>query len=268
MITSRNNPKIKNIVKLNKVSERRKQNLFVIEGEREISRALQAKISIQLLYVCPAIATGESVKMLVDDIARGCEIETVSKDVFEKMAYRQNSDGLIAVAHLTYSELSDVRLSENPLLIVLEGIEKPGNLGAVLRTADAAGVDAVIISDPQSDIYNPNVIRSSLGCIFTVQVAVCSTAAAISWLQKNHIRIFATSPDASEIYTKSDFKKPSAIVMGAESPGLSDQWLNIAGRRINIPMKGISDSLNVSTSTAIVVFEAVRQRESSSVNRE
>ncbi|MBN2173858.1 MAG: RNA methyltransferase [Bacteroidales bacterium] len=260
MITSRNNPKIKNIMKLSKASERRNQNLFVVEGAREISRAKQSGFEFELLLVCPDVAGPEKFDEFCLLFRNTCEIETINKSVFEKMAYREGSDGLIALVKPKLHNLGSIQLGSNPLVIVLEAVEKPGNLGAVLRTADAAGVDAVIISDPNTDIYNPNVIRSSIGCIFSVPVAVCSSEEAIEWLQQNKISSFATTLEASIPYTQADFTKPTAIVMGTEATGLSGAWLQHADRMIIIPMKGIADSLNVSTSAAIVVFEAVRQR--------
>jgi TrmH family RNA methyltransferase len=261
MISSRNNPRIKNIVKLAKASERRRQNLFVIEGEREILRARTGGIAFQELLICPAVTTEERAEKFLADFKTVCETELVSREAFEKMAYREGSDGLIATARPVYRNPFDLTLSQNPLIIILESVEKPGNLGAVMRTADAAGVDAVIISDPSTDIYNPNVIRSSVGCIFTVPVALCSTAEAIDWLKQESIESFATSLEASELYTRSEFTKASAIVMGTEATGLSEQWLLGADHRIIIPMNGVADSLNVSTAAAIVVFEAMRQRQ-------
>jgi TrmH family RNA methyltransferase len=261
MITSRNNPKIKNIIKLlGKASERRKQNLFVVEGEREIRRALASGFDFEWLLVCPEVAGNEKFDEISGVFDKICETETMNKMVFEKMAYREGSDGLIALVKPRFLKPNDLKLDKNPLLIILEAVEKPGNLGAILRTADAASVNAVIISDPNTDIYNPNVVRSSIGCLFSVPVAVCSTTEAIEWLKENEIASFATSLEASIPYTQADFRKPAAIVMGTEATGLSDAWLNHADHRVIIPMKGIADSLNVSTSAAIVVFEALRQR--------
>lgn len=260
MITSRNNPQIKNVVKLRKSSERREQNLIIIEGEREIIRAVKSGFVLETVFVCPDIANNKFLETLSSSHSGKFELEEVTTEVFEKMAYREGSDGLLALTIPKSTKLSDIQLKENPLVIVLEAVEKPGNLGAALRTADAAAVDAVIICDPKTDIFNPNTIRSSIGCVFTSQVATCTSEEAIAWLKDKGITSFATSLEASDHYLKSDFTKPTAIVMGTEATGLSETWIKNSNFRIIIPMLGIADSLNVSTSTAIVVFEALRQR--------
>ena len=184
----------------------------------------------------------------------------VSKEVFDKIAVRENSGGVIVVAEMKAHRLEDLKLSENPLILVLESVEKPGNLGALLRTADAAGVDAVIICDPQTDFYNPNVIRSSIGCVFTQPVASSTSVEAIDWLKRHHIKIFCAYLQSSQPYHQIDFKQRSAIVMGTESTGLTEEWVKSSDSNIIIPMFGKIDSMNVSTSAAVLVFEAVRQR--------
>ena len=254
MITSKTNPKIKNIIKLEKASERREQNRILIEGRREIERAVACGVEVDTLFVCPEIAkNGAAIT------ARS--IEEVSLEVFEKIAYREGSDGLLAVAIPKYAKLQQFKpKKKNPLIIVLETVEKPGNLGAVMRTADAAGVDAVIIADPRTDLYNPNAIRASVGCIFSVPLFACSSEECIKWLKDNNITIYCTYLKASIDYLDADFKKASAIVMGTEATGISQQWVDAADQNIIIPMNGIADSLNVSVTTAIVTFEAVRQR--------
>ena len=192
-------------------------------------------------------------------------IEEVSLEVFEKIAYREGSDGLLAVAIPKYADLQQFKpKKKNPLIIVLETVEKPGNLGAVMRTADAAGVDAVIIADPRTDLYNPNAIRASVGCIFSVPLFSCSSEKCIKWLKDNNITIYCTYLKASIDYLDADFKKASAIVMGTEATGISQQWVEAADQNIIIPMNGIADSLNVSFTTAIVTFEAISQRMSKS----
>ena len=256
MITSKTNPKIKNIIKLEKASERREQNRILIEGRREIERAVACGFEIDTLFVCLEIAKEEP-----QLTARS--IEEVSLEVFEKIAYREGSDGLLAVAIPKYADLQQFKpKKKNPLIIVLETVEKPGNLGAVMRTADAAGVDAVIIADPRTDLYNPNAIRASVGCIFSVPLFACSSEECIKWLKNNKITIYCTYLKASIDYLDADFKKASAIVMGTEATGISQQWVEAADQNIIIPMNGIADSLNVSVTTAIVTFEAVRQRRS------
>ena len=188
------------------------------------------------------------------------KVEKVSVEVFNKMAYREESDGLIALSRPKDLSLNKVILSTNPFVILLESVEKPGNLGAILRTADAANVDAVIVCDPKTDVYNPNTIRSSIGCVFTRQVVACTSQDALKWLKQNNFCVFASEPVASESYYIADFKKPTAIVLGSEADGLSEFWISNADQRIKIPMKGYSDSLNVSVSAAILTFEAMRQR--------
>lgn len=253
MITSKTNPKIKNVVKLQKSSERREQNRIIIEGRREIERALACGFVIDTLFVCNELGAQSS------DIKANI-IEEVSLEVFEKIAYREGSDGLLAVAIPRYSDLKDFKPKKNPLIIVLETVEKPGNLGAVMRTADAAGVDAVIIADPRTDLFNPNAIRASIGTIFSVPLFACSSEECIKWLKENDITIYCTYLKASIDYLDADFRKGSAIVMGTEATGISDIWVEAADQNLIIPMNGIADSLNVSVTTAIVVFEAIRQR--------
>ncbi len=257
-ITSVQNPKIKNIVKLQqKSSERKKQNLVVIEGMREISLAIKSGIQLNTLFICPDIISYDDVVVELKFDGQSFEI---SKEVFEKLAYRGSTEGLIALAEPKQLKLGNIELRENPLVIVIESVEKPGNLGAILRTADAANVDAVIICDPLTDIYNPNVIRSSVGCVFTNQVVACSSDETINWLKEKGIKSFAAALTANKYYHEKDFTQPTAIVMGTEADGLTEKWLKDADEKIIIPMSGEIDSLNVSTSTAILVFEAMRQR--------
>ena len=259
MITSLQNPAIKNIVKLSKSKERREQQLFVIEGARELSLALQSGYRPEALYVCREMFEKTKYPDLLSFLP-GEIVFDISFPVFEKIAYRENSDGIVALAKPKPHGLGDLKLSKNPFLILLESVEKPGNLGAILRTADAAAVDAVIVCDPQTDLYNPNVVRSSVGGLFTVQTAVCSSEEAFEWLQNHNITSYAAELQAAEFYQQTDFSRPSAIVMGTEADGLSDFWLKNATKRIKIPMRGKIDSLNVSVSTAVLTFEAMRQR--------
>ncbi len=256
-ITSTQNPKIKNLLALEKPRERRKQCLFVVEGKKEIRMALDAGYKIGNLFYCEELISqhelktfGTSDKLLIP----------VSKEVFDKIAIRENSGGLLAVAEQKAHHLNSILLSANPLLLILESVEKPGNLGAILRTADAAGVDAVIICDPQTDFYNPNVIRSSIGCIFTNQIASGTSEETKSWLKINNIVPYCTYLKASQPYHEVDFTKSCAIVMGTESTGLSDIWTKDSLTNIIIPMQGSIDSMNVSTAAAVVIFEARRQR--------
>ena len=253
MITSKSNPKIKNVVKLQKSSERREQNRIIIEGRREIERAVACGFIVDTLFICNDILK-ESVNIAAN------YVEEVTLEVFEKIAYREGSDGLLAVAIPKYADLKSFKPKKNPLIIVLETVEKPGNLGAIMRTADAAGVDAVIIADPRTDLYNPNAVRASIGTIFSVPLFACSSEECINWLRENDIKIYCTYLKASIDYLEADFRQGSAIVMGTEATGISDIWVDAADQNLIIPMNGIADSLNVSVTTAIVVFEAIRQR--------
>lgn len=254
VITSLQNPKVKNLVKLiEKSSERRSQDLIVIEGLRELQLALTAGMEISQLYFCPSIGASQN------ELPAQQYFE-VSKEVFAKVAYRENSDGYIALLKPRYFSLENLPLTNNPFIIVLEAVEKPGNLGAILRTADAANIDAVIICDPRTDIYNPNAIRSSVGCIFTIPIVVSTNEEVKNWLEKKGINHYAAALTATKNYTEINFAKPSAIVMGTEATGLSDFWLKNSTAQIKIPMEGKIDSLNVSISTAVLTFEAKRQR--------
>jgi RNA methyltransferase, TrmH family len=256
-ITSTQNPKVKSLLALEKPRERRKQQLFIIEGKKEISMALEAGYKIGNLFFCDEIVeVNEIPASLKDDKL----LIPVSKDVFDKIAVREGTGGMIAVAEMRLHSLEQIALSQNPLVLILEGVEKPGNLGAILRTADAANVDAVIICDPQTDFYNSNVIRSSVGCVFTKQVASATSEETIAWLKKNNIQIYCTYLKASQPYHAVDYKKPSAIIMGTEATGLTDVWVKNSNANIIIPMLGKIDSMNVSTAAAVVVFEARRQR--------
>ncbi len=260
IISSLQNPRIKNIIKLSsKTKERREQGLFIIEGAREISIALESKYEIHSVFICPELFSKTDYPEVLDGIKEAIKFE-VSRPVFEKIAYREGSDGLLVLAKPHVHTPDDLLLPENPFIIVLEAVEKPGNLGAILRTADAAKADAVIVCDPLTDVYNPNVIRSSVGCIFSVPVAVCTSQEAYNYLKNKDIQMFAAELTASGWYQETDFTKPSAIIMGTEADGLTPFWINNANARIKIPMRGKIDSLNVSVSTAVITFEAMRQR--------
>ncbi len=257
-ITSTQNPKVKSLLSLEKPRERRKQRLFVIEGKREIELALEAGYKIGNLFFCEEIIRPDEIPSALKNEKL---LVPVSKEVFDKIAIRESTGGMIAVAEQKIHRLENIKLSANPLVLILEAVEKPGNLGAILRTADAAAVDAVIICDPQTDFYNPNVVRSSVGCVFTNQLAAVSSEDAIAWLKKNQIQIFCTSLQASKPYNLVDYSKPCAIVMGTEATGLSEIWTKNSNSNIIIPMRGKIDSMNVSNATAVVVFEALRQRQ-------
>lgn len=256
-ITSAKNPKIKQVAALQKPRERREQGVFLIEGIKETERAFLSGYSFESLFFVPGLADE---KMVAKFGQRCNEIFSITLELFEKMTYRGNSGGILVTAKPKPHTLSDLQLREKPLLLVLEAVEKPGNLGAILRTADAAGVSAVIVCDAQTDIYNPNVVRSSLGCLFTVPVSLAGSQETIAFLKGHQIRIFCAALSASVPYQTIDFTQPSAIVAGAEATGLTEIWLRASDQNIIIPMLGMADSLNVSTSAAIITFEALRQR--------
>lgn len=257
VITSTSNFRIKEIIALEKARARKETGLFVLEGVKEIEMAIKAGYEIETLVRCPEIS-GDG----IDLRPKASHSFLVSADVYSRIAVRENSGGFLAVARSKAHGLTELSLKKNPLVIVLESVEKPGNLGAVLRTADAAGADAVIICDPQTDLYNPNVIRSGLGSLFTVQVAVTDSVSALKFLKEHGITIYCTHLEASVPYDSIDYTKASALVMGTEATGLSRTWSDAADKNIIIPMFGDVDSMNVSVSAAIVTFEAIRQRRS------
>jgi len=259
-IASLQNPKIKNILKLQKASERREQNLCTIEGIRELKTAVAGGFKIKQFFFCPEIAD-DSINLWLKEV----EIDSVSifeitKHVFERIAYRDSTEGIYAIVEQKTTKLQDIKLGKKPLVLVIESVEKPGNLGAILRTSDAAGLDALLICNPHTDIFNPNVIRSSIGAVFVNQVAACRSEDAILWLKEKGIRSFAAALGGKSFYHEANFNSPSAIIMGTESIGLSKIWLEACDEQVLIPMLGKMDSLNVSTSAAILVFEAMRQR--------
>jgi RNA methyltransferase, TrmH family len=261
-ISSLQNPLVKEVVKLGgKSSERRKTGCFVIEGRREVSLAIHAGYSLKDLIVCPALYIPDPHYPVL--IEKYQEItKDVSENVYSKIAYRGNAEGIMAVAEYSGIDLQYIKLKSTPLIIVLESVEKPGNLGAILRTADAAGVDAVVICDPSTDIYNPNIIRSSLGCVFTVQTAVCSIDEWFHWASAAGIKTMLASVQSEKHYFNADLSQPVALVFGTEADGLSPMWYQKANEKLKIPMAGKIDSLNVAASAAIMIFDAVRQRNS------
>lgn len=261
IITSVKNQKIKYILSLQESSARRRENKFIIEGYREIKLAVSSGYVIHTLVLCSEILEKIKREEIILECKQDPEIIEINKYVFEKLAYRDNNDGLIAIAETKTINLEQIILCKSPLIIVLESVEKPGNLGAILRTADAANVDAVIVCDTKTDIYNPNIIRSSLGCVFTKQIVCCTADQALTWLKAKNIKIksAAISDKAINCYS-SNFKESCAIAMGSEAFGLNEHWLKNSDEIIMIPMNGKIDSMNVSVSCAILVFEAVRQR--------
>ncbi len=256
MIESTRNPRIKHLMLLSQKSQqRRADGLFVVEGRREVEHCLEAGFTIRTAFVCEEIAGAEL------RLPHGVEVLPVAPGVYERIAYRGGTEGIVAVAEARQLSLADLHLSPSPLLVVLEGVEKPGNLGAVMRTADAAGADAVIVCDPLTDLYNPNLIRAAMGAAFTVPAVACSSEECIAFLRRKGVSILTAQLQDSCLYYDTPMTCPTAIVMGTEHAGLTSRWRQAADRHIRIPMLGQLDSLNVSVSAAILLFEAVRQRQ-------
>ena len=259
IITSAQNPKIKDLLALQEKSkERRKKGLFVVEGRRELLHCVEAGYEPYAVFYCPDIISNADFDAVVENC--DCNYYEIPQHLYDKVAYRGGTEGVIAELHCKEMNLESLKLKENPLVVILESVEKPGNLGAVLRSADASGVDAVIVCDPLTDMYNPNLIRSSIGAIFTVPVATATSEETIKWLKDNNIKIYTAQLQDSEWYYDTDMKDATAIVMGTEATGLTTAWRKAADAHIKIPMLGKLDSLNVSVSAAILMFEAVRQR--------
>ncbi len=259
-IVSLQNARVKQVVALQqKSAERRKQGVFVVEGVRELQHCLKAGFTINSIFFCSELTSTNSLPQFSDNVAA----YKVSPEVYEKMAYRGTTEGIIAIVQARQLRLNDLQLKKNPLLMVLESVEKPGNLGAILRSADAAGADAVIVCDPLTDLYNPNLIRSSIGAIFSVPCVSCSSEDCISFLKLNNIKILTAQLQDSKLYYDTDMTCGTAIIMGTESTGLTNTWRQVADAHIRIPMLGQLDSLNVSVSAAILLYEAVRQRNKS-----
>ena len=265
-VTSAQNPKIKELLALQEKSKlRREKGLFVVEGRRELEHCLNAGYRARTLFVCGEIIDAEELEHIVSLAERNTErlnIIQLPYHLYEKVAYRGGTEGVIAEVEVRPRGLEDLRLSEKPLVAVLEGGEKPGNLGAILRSVDAAGADAMIICDPLTDLYNPNLIRSSIGAVFTRQVATATSEEAITWLKERGIQILTAQLQDSHWYYDTPMTEATALVMGTEATGLTEIWRKAADAHIRIPMLGELDSLNVSVSTAILLFEAVRQRNS------
>ncbi|RXR19441.1 RNA methyltransferase [Flavobacterium amnicola] len=257
-ITSAQNPYIKSLILLQeKAKERKKTGTFLIEGVREIELATKGGYTIEtILFLSEIISESQINKLVRNDIS----LIEISKEVYQKLAYRDTTEGILAVAKTKSFSLSDLKLPKNPLVLVAEAPEKPGNIGAMLRTADAANLDAVIIANPKSDIYSPNIVRSSVGCLFTNQIATGTTSEIISFLNEKNIHFYAATLQNSTSYHEQDYTKPTALVVGTEATGLSEEWRNAATQNIIIPMQGAIDSMNVSVAAAILIFEAKRQR--------
>jgi TrmH family RNA methyltransferase len=255
-ITSLQNAFIKSLVQLQEKAKTRKETgTFLMEGKREIELALKGGYELETLLFLPELVSDKELKAFA-----GIDCIELSKEVYQKLAYRDTTEGILAVAKSKKHRLSDLKLSDNPLILVAEGIEKPGNLGALLRTADAAKIDAVIIANPKSDLYNPNIVRSSVGCLFTNQIAVGTTEEVIAYLKLNKIAIYSATLQNSNGYHLENYTQPTALVVGTEATGLTEHWRTHSTQNIIIPMQGAIDSMNVSVAAAILLFEAKRQR--------
>lgn len=260
-ITSAANPRIKAAVKLRDRRHRDRFGLTLLEGYRELSRAAERGMVMTECFFCPELFLGGNEASLLDGLAAdGVKLFSVTETILRKLAYRDRPEGLIAVAEVMNHDLTAMPVVGNGLYLVAEAIEKPGNLGSMLRSADAAGVDGLIICDKKTDIYNPNVIRASTGALFSVPVAEASNDEVMDWLRGNNIAVVAASPHAAAFYTDVDMTVSTAIVVGTEQHGLSDFWMNGADSLVKIPMLGYIDSLNVATATTILLYEAARQR--------
>ncbi len=258
VITSSQNPFIKSLIQLQEKAKARKQSgTFLIEGMREIELAIKGNYEIETMLFLPELVSEAQINQLV----KGSEPIEISKEVYQKLAYRDTTEGILAIAKTKSLNLSDLRLPENPLIVVLEALEKPGNIGAVLRTCDAANIDAVIIANPKTDLYNPNIVRSSVGCLFTNQIAIGTTEEVIDFLIQNNISFYSATLQNSTSYHTQNYTKPTALVVGTEATGLTQLWRDKATQNIIIPMQGEIDSMNVSVAAAILIFEAKRQRD-------
>jgi RNA methyltransferase, TrmH family len=257
-ITSSQNPFIKSLVLLQEKAKARKQSgTFLIEGMREIELAIKGNYELETILFLPDLVSEQQITKLTNN---QIDLIEISKEVYQKLAYRDTTEGILAVAKTKSLQLSDLKLPENPLILVMEAIEKPGNIGAVLRTCDAAKVDAVIIANPKTDLYNPNIVRSSVGCLFTNQIATGTTEEVIAFLIEKNINFYSATLQNSTAYHTQDYTTPAALVVGTEATGLSQLWREKATQNIIIPMQGEIDSMNVSVAAAILIFEAKRQR--------
>lgn len=260
-ITSLQNPRVKHVVRLRERRQRKRERLMLVEGYEELALALDSDVRLLTLFYCPELIRSSDPQLMLERAqAAGAEVIEVTRPVFEKMAYREGPDGWLAIAPALDRSLDDLDIGPQPLLIVVEAVEKPGNLGAILRSADAAGVDGVIVCDPITDLSNPNVVRSSKGTVFSVATVEASSEEALRWLHQRGIAVVAATPQAQLLYTDADLCGPLAIAVGTEKYGLSETWLKQADLAVRIPMFGRINSLNVATAAALLLFEAVRQR--------
>jgi RNA methyltransferase, TrmH family len=260
-ITSLQNPRVKDAARLRDRRDRQERQRILIDGVRELARALTAGIRLREVFVCEALCRSEESERLLAGLPQtGAEILYVAEPVFEKLAFGQRAEGVLGVADMPQRTLDDLVLPDRPLVAVLEGVEKPGNVGAVLRSADAAGVSALVVADPRTDLYNPNTIRASLGTVFTMPVCQAAGHDVLAWLRRSGLQMLAARVDGSMPYTQADYRGPTAIVLGSEAAGLTPLWSAEDIRAVRLPMLGAADSLNVSATAAVLFYEALRQR--------
>jgi RNA methyltransferase, TrmH family len=260
-ITSRQNPRVKEAARLRGGRERQRRGQFLIDGLREIERAVAAGVQCLEAFVREDASESRACEPVLALLEKSrAETFFVTRDVYAKLAFGERDDGVVVVAATSQRALGDLRLPASPLIAVIEGVEKPGNVGAILRSADAAGLDAVIVADGRSDLYNPNTIRASLGTVFRANVCEASAAETRAWLGEQNLPVIAARPDATQAYTAVEFSRGAAIVLGSEADGLSDEWRGKGVTAVRLPMLGMADSLNVSTTAAVLFYEALRQR--------
>lgn len=258
LLTSLQNPKVKQIVRLRERKERDESSLFLIEGYRELKRALDAGRKVESLFYCPPLFLGSNEESLLKQA--NAPLFECTEEVFRKISYRDRPDGLLAIAPQLHLSLNDLPLKKAPFFVVAESLEKPGNLGTILRSCDAAGVDGVIVCDPTTDIHNPNVVRASVGTLFTLPVVEAEGEEVLTFLKQHHISLIAATPHATQEFTQVDLTRGVAIAVGTEQYGLTPRWMEGADLRVKIPMFGVADSLNVASATTLLLYEVVRQR--------
>jgi TrmH family RNA methyltransferase len=261
MITSLHNPRVKAAVRLRDRRQREKQRRIRIDGARELLRAVRAGVPLAEVFVCEPLCQGDDARRVLAELgATGAETLHVTEAVFDKLAFGDRAEGVVGIAPMPAAGLSRLALPGEPLVAVLEGVEKPGNVGAVVRSADGAGVSALVVADGGTDLYNPNAIRASLGTIFTVPVCAATARETLDWLREQGLAVYAARVDGSIPYTEADFRRPAAIVLGSEAEGLTDLWKAGGVTGIRLPMRGQADSLNVAAAAAVLFYEALRQR--------
>lgn len=261
LLTSFANPRVRAATALRQRRERDRSGLTLVDGSRELRRALDAGAVVVEAFICEPLLAGLDARAVLDRLrGDGTTVHSTSEELFSKLAFGERTEGVVAVVRIPSVALDDLRLPPDPLVAVIEGVEKPGNIGAVLRSADGAGATALIAADPRTDLFNPNAIRASAGTVFSLPLAAASTAETIRWLQKRGLRIMAARVDADLLYTEADLTGPLAIAFGAETTGLTEAWTDSAIEAVRLPMLGVADSLNVSASAAVLLYEARRQR--------